>query len=125
MSAPRALTRAWFRVGDIAARLLTLVGVLVAVSWPFLASQDAARRGLPMSWGAALMESAIWLAVAIGAHGVVGRRMSALLLLALPALRWGLLGEAFAALAWLAAVALVFVVPFALVLGEARMRNDR
>lgn len=120
MSAPRPLTRAWFRVGDIAARLLTLAAVLVAVSWPFLAYEAAARRGLPMSWGAALMESAIWLAVAAGAHGFAGRRLSALLLLALPALRWALQGQWLAASAWSAVVALLFVVPFAMALGEAR-----
>lgn len=120
MSAPRALTRAWFRVGDIAARLLTFGAVLVAVSWPFLASEIAARRGLPMSWGAALTASLVCLAVAAGAHGFLRRRMSALLLIALPALGLALEGRLLAALAWSTATVLVFVAPFVLAWREAR-----
>ncbi|QSX79421.1 hypothetical protein [Agrilutibacter solisilvae] len=125
MNQPRPLTRGWFRIADIAARLLALGCVLFAVAYPFLASEVAARHGQAPAWGAWFFASLVFVAAAVGAHGFLRRRPTALLLIALPAVLFLTDAHVMAAVCWLLAVVLLFAAPFALALREARAAPRR
>jgi len=113
------LTKAFFWLSDLAAWILLSVSAAGGVLLPIVARADRE----PMPWSGVILLSTMCFVVAAGAYGITRRRALSMILVAVPAIASGISGDLSFALPYLAAMLLVFGIPFVLVCLEARARS--